>query len=167
MSTYYFVYDWIQCGSLKEITDWLRNSDRKVAVNYKHRWNGTFLHHALYERQSLEMIATLIEHGCNVNATTYVGVTPLMISVMQHNVPICRYLIEQGANINTVCETEGYGELSAMYHSVRNSVGQISQLTTVNRLTVKSSQNRSSSFACELSLNPLFPVVKIKHSSEF
>jgi len=32
MSTYYFVYDWIQCGSLKEITDWLRNSDRKVAV---------------------------------------------------------------------------------------------------------------------------------------
>ena len=59
------------------------------------------------ENGHVEVCLFLIEQGANVNATNWLGWTPLLLAAYSGYVDVCRLLIERGANVNATTDNDG------------------------------------------------------------
>lgn len=77
--------------------------------------NGlTVLHHAC-RKGLLEVVKSLKNLGCDLNAKTQQGFTPLRLAVIKSHSSAAEYLIECGADMER-CDKNG---LTALYHACR------------------------------------------------
>ena len=84
------------------------------------RFSGimTVLHYAC-EHDNPVYVQLLIEHGADVNARNYKGVTPLMFAATSANPPIISLLLAHGARINDI-DHNGYNALNHFITALEN-----------------------------------------------
>ncbi|XP_075237009.1 uncharacterized protein LOC142333585 [Lycorma delicatula] len=62
---------------------------------------------AIINGMDIDMIQQLIDKGGNVNSTDMRGISPLLQSVIsKRNVSLMKYIIENGANVNEICDDD-------------------------------------------------------------
>lgn len=94
--TYYFQ------SFYKEALEILKNcneKEKKAIVSYTDNLDKTFLHMAIYERNS-EMAKALIDAGSNTNHVNCNKKTCLMFASQNNDVQLIEYLLEHGAHID-------------------------------------------------------------------
>lgn len=74
--------------------------DNKAEVNTKDKYGNTPLH----ETKSKKTAALLLKHGADINAKNEYGETPLHKSNLEDNIELSKYLIESGADVNSIDE---------------------------------------------------------------
>ncbi|MDX2359785.1 MAG: ankyrin repeat domain-containing protein [Crocinitomicaceae bacterium] len=80
--------------------------------------NDNTMLHISAEQSNLKLARLCIEeHGLDVNASNADGETPLMLAIKANNLELTRYLVDQGAEINT----ENNAGETAIFYTSRNS----------------------------------------------
>lgn len=66
-------------------------------------WHGTTALHVAAERNSLELVKLLVEHGADVNVRNRLGEAPLLLAIRSFPLEpfeTVKYLVEHGADVN-------------------------------------------------------------------
>jgi ankyrin repeat protein len=79
----------------------------KGNINERDIYGNTPLHYAAQKNGSNDIIRILLDYGTDINVTNSVKSTPLSIAVVYGNIMAVEFLIENGANLNTINK---YGE---------------------------------------------------------
>jgi ankyrin repeat protein len=85
--------------------------------------SNTALHAAIAGKQSVELVALLIEHGADVNAVDSEGHKPIQSAAFEGNIEIANVLIRHGADVESdggqgsaaaIAEKRGNGAFAAL-----------------------------------------------------
>ncbi len=108
-------------GADVNATSSLENWERQVTMEPRDKWLPpgvmTPLHFAAREG-CLDCIATLLELGADINATTPKGITPLLMAIINGYYDIAWELIEAGADINISDDTNRSPLYAAVHFNI-------------------------------------------------
>ena len=68
---------------------------------YLEKYGNTALHKAA-QRSDRDFIELLVDYDANIDAVNIYNETPLLLSVLEDNLPLVRYFLEKFANPNIV-----------------------------------------------------------------
>ena len=71
-----------------------------------------------------EVCRLLLEQGADVNATNWLGLTPLFLAAWRGHVEVCRLLLERGANVHAVTRNND----TPLHDAARNGQADVCRL---------------------------------------
>jgi ankyrin repeat protein len=109
------LFDLIKKGSVEDCKKFIEKNE--IDINKTFDKQGKFtplILSSIYD--NLEMCSFLIDIGADVNKSSELGITALMVAARNLHIDLCKFLIKKGANINQI----DYEGDSAIFYVIKN-----------------------------------------------
>jgi hypothetical protein len=149
------LFNLVRDGEKKKVVKHIKKDLNVVSRQYQGGWyggNNSLLHVAAYWGR-LDITKELVKYGCDIEAKTNAGYTPLMVACVCGYADVCKYLLDKGANI-LHCENFERSCSDLMHSSIVNDIEEyfIRKTQAKAQAATKDLDNDEDSVVSQLSL---------------